>query len=625
MAEDSELWDIILDGPFVPMMEVKDGEKTITVPKPKQKYDDADRKKIEKGFKGKTLMVCGIGPDEYNRVSACESAKEIWDCLLTTHEETEQVKESKIDMLTSRYENFKMKEGETIHDMFTKLSSITNELRSLGEPISMTKQVRKVLRILPKSWESKVDAITEAKDFKVLTMDALIGNLKTHEMNRNHDLSKREAKKDKSLMLKYKSDEDSSDDDDMTYLISRFQKIVRKNKMHKRGTNGTRNAAQGDTCYKCGKSRHFIRECPLLKNENKEHQKHRGDKENRRDLVPGNRDRKAAADMVVKRALAAWGDSSSDSEDPDEPKDVSMVAVHEEETVFNEMFALMAHTENEEENNQVTLFDMKNDLDKYSLKKLRTLAKVMLDSVIELTSERDTMNAELEILTENKGQFEDTMSRMVSLELKNSELKNQLCQITEEAENLNGKPNSLQAEIQEKLKNSEKNLSLSLEKNNKFEQDVVKLKKELENSLKWTKSSKLLSNVTNQSNFNKKGLGSLNISPPYNPHSKYVFVSDNLLCLHCGKNGHLKNECVSWRNSCERHSKYAQKQNVPNERPGLTEPVSTHKFSKKKSVPAPRSFVRKIQSLPYWTKYNLITPLSAYWELKLKWVPKLNK
>ena len=111
MAEDSELWDIVLDGPFVPMMEEKDGEKTITVPKTRQKYNDADRKKIEKGFKAKTLQVCGIGPDEYNRVSACESAKETWDCLKTAHEGTEQVKESKIDMLTSRYENFKMKEG----------------------------------------------------------------------------------------------------------------------------------------------------------------------------------------------------------------------------------------------------------------------------------------------------------------------------------------------------------------------------------------------------------------------------------------------------------------------------------------------------------------------------------
>ena len=128
MAEDNELWDIVLDEPFIPMMEEKDGDKTNLVPKPRQKYDEADIKKIEKGYKAKTLLVCGIGPDEFNRVSACESSKEIWDCLKTAHEGTEQDKESKIDMLTSRYENFKMKEGETIHDMFTILSSITNEL-----------------------------------------------------------------------------------------------------------------------------------------------------------------------------------------------------------------------------------------------------------------------------------------------------------------------------------------------------------------------------------------------------------------------------------------------------------------------------------------------------------------
>ena len=145
MDEDSELWDIVLDGPFIPMIEEKDGEKTRLVPKPRQKYDEADKKKIEKGYKANTLLVCGIEPDEFNRASACESAKEIWDFLKTTHEGTEQVKESKIDMLTSLYENFKMKEAETIHEMFTKLSSITNELKSLREHISMSKQVRKVV------------------------------------------------------------------------------------------------------------------------------------------------------------------------------------------------------------------------------------------------------------------------------------------------------------------------------------------------------------------------------------------------------------------------------------------------------------------------------------------------
>ena len=69
MDEDNALWDIVLDGPFIPMMEEKDGEKTNLVPKPRQKYDEADRKKIEKVYKAKTLLVCWIGPDEFNRVS----------------------------------------------------------------------------------------------------------------------------------------------------------------------------------------------------------------------------------------------------------------------------------------------------------------------------------------------------------------------------------------------------------------------------------------------------------------------------------------------------------------------------------------------------------------------------
>ena len=83
-------------------------------------------------------------------------------------------------------------------------------------------------------------------------------------MNRNHDQSNKEVQKDKSLILKYKSEEDSIDDD-TTYLINRFQKIVRKNKGFKKGANVPRTVTQNDTCYKCGMSGHLIKDCPLLK------------------------------------------------------------------------------------------------------------------------------------------------------------------------------------------------------------------------------------------------------------------------------------------------------------------------------------------------------------------------
>ncbi|KAH0689139.1 hypothetical protein KY289_016497 [Solanum tuberosum] len=183
-AEDSELWDIILDGPYVPIKEVKDGELTTTVVKTRKDYNEAYRKKIEKNYKAKKILVCGIEADEYNRISACETAKEIWDCLQTAHEGTQRVKESKVDMLTTQYENFSMKEGESIFEMNSRFTSITNELRGLGEPIPVRKQIRKILKVLPKSWESKVDAITEAKDLTTLSMDELIGNLQTYEMNK---------------------------------------------------------------------------------------------------------------------------------------------------------------------------------------------------------------------------------------------------------------------------------------------------------------------------------------------------------------------------------------------------------------------------------------------------------
>ncbi|XP_075099004.1 uncharacterized protein LOC142175897 [Nicotiana tabacum] len=115
--EDSELWDVICDGPYAPTKKV--GDPHVTMSKNRKEYNDADRKVVEKNFHAKKILVCGMGHDEYNRISSCQSAKEIWEVLQTTHEGTTQVKQSKIDMLTIEYELFRMKDDEYIQDMHT--------------------------------------------------------------------------------------------------------------------------------------------------------------------------------------------------------------------------------------------------------------------------------------------------------------------------------------------------------------------------------------------------------------------------------------------------------------------------------------------------------------------------
>ncbi|XP_070008130.1 uncharacterized protein [Nicotiana sylvestris] len=161
MAEDFELWDVICDGPYVPTKVLE--ELPFLMSKTSKEYTDADRKTVEQNFHAKNILVCGIGPEEYNKISACDTAKEIWEALQIAHEGTTQVKQSKIDMLTTEYELFRMKDDESIQDMYTRFTSIINELHSLGETIPRNKLVRKILSILPNPWESKVNAITESK------------------------------------------------------------------------------------------------------------------------------------------------------------------------------------------------------------------------------------------------------------------------------------------------------------------------------------------------------------------------------------------------------------------------------------------------------------------------------
>ncbi|XP_070035424.1 uncharacterized protein [Nicotiana tomentosiformis] len=135
--------------------------------------------------KPKKWLVCGLGPDEYSRIQSCTTAKEIWDTLQVAHEGTAQVKWSRGTLLYSQYENFSMNEGETIQEMYTRFTTLTNELKSLGRTLLEEDKVEKILtRVLPVSWERKITAIQESKNITTLRLDELIENLTTYELRR---------------------------------------------------------------------------------------------------------------------------------------------------------------------------------------------------------------------------------------------------------------------------------------------------------------------------------------------------------------------------------------------------------------------------------------------------------
>ena len=85
-------------------------------------------------------LFCALNKEEFNHMSTATSANQISHTLQVTHEGTNKVKESKISVLVHRFELFKMKDNETISEMVTRLTDITNSLASLGKEYTQVKK-----------------------------------------------------------------------------------------------------------------------------------------------------------------------------------------------------------------------------------------------------------------------------------------------------------------------------------------------------------------------------------------------------------------------------------------------------------------------------------------------------
>ena len=181
-------------------------------------------------FKSRALnaLFSAVTNEEF-KISFIEFAKEAWTILQTTYEGTKAVKDSKLQRLTTSFEEIKMKEDESFDDFYAKLKDIVNSTFNLGETIPEPKIVRKVLRSLLKRFHSKITVIEESKDVDKILLTELVGNLQTYKLGltRIGKLSK-----GKSMALKAKSSDTdvSSDDKDSkmkSYITRQFKKFMK--------------------------------------------------------------------------------------------------------------------------------------------------------------------------------------------------------------------------------------------------------------------------------------------------------------------------------------------------------------------------------------------------------------
>ncbi|KAH9770099.1 Integrase catalytic domain-containing protein [Citrus sinensis] len=297
-ALDYEIWEVVCDGPFIPMFKDEVGDD---IPKPSSQWSELEKRKMSLNSKAMNALFCALDKKEFHRVSNCESAQEIWNKLEVVYEGTNQVKESKISRHTRQYELFQMEQNENVYSMYTRFTDIVNTLSALGKTFSNSEKVKKINRSLPKEWRPKRTAIEEAKDLNTLPLDDLIGSLISYEEDLAAEKGHEEKKKSIALKAsKYESDGESEpDDEELAMLARRFRKFFKKTGELRnfRNLKNHREKKEAITCYECKKPGHIRSECPLI---NK---------------------------LKKKAIVATWDDSEEESSDEEGSQQVSNLAL----------------------------------------------------------------------------------------------------------------------------------------------------------------------------------------------------------------------------------------------------------------------------------------------------------
>ena len=185
--------------------------------KPKEALADWDDAKIKvANFNSRALnaLFSVVMNEEFKKTSSTETAKEAWTIPQTTYEGTKTIKDSKIQRLTTSFEEIKMEKDESFDEFYAKLKDIVNSAFNLGETIPKPKIVRKLLKSLSERFHVKIAAIKESKDIDKIPLIELVGNLQTYELGltriRKSSMSKSMALKAKSSDIdEFFDDEDS--------------------------------------------------------------------------------------------------------------------------------------------------------------------------------------------------------------------------------------------------------------------------------------------------------------------------------------------------------------------------------------------------------------------------------
>jgi hypothetical protein len=277
---------------------------------------------IHKNAQATTVLLASLCRDEYNKVSGLDNTKQIWDTLKISHEGNNATMITKMELVEGELGRFAMIRGEEPTQTYNRLKILVNKIRSY-ESTRWTDHdvVRLMLRSFTVIDPHLINLIRENPRYTKMTPEEILGKFVSGRMMVKEARYVDDAQngplpvyEPQPIALKATSSKETLpskvaqveaaglNEDEMALIIKRFKTALkgRKEYPNKNKTKGKR------SCFKCGKTGHFIAQCP--NNENDQAQERHGKKEKKKNY------KKAKGETHLEKE---WDSdcSSSDSDD----------------------------------------------------------------------------------------------------------------------------------------------------------------------------------------------------------------------------------------------------------------------------------------------------------------------
>ena len=143
----------------------------------------------------------------FEQIKNIEMAHEAWKKLEESFEGTQAVKGAKAYILKEKFASFKMKEDESVPEMFHRLQVLVNDLKALGEEVKDKDFSHKFLRCLPSRFETLVTILVRS-GLDTMTPNQVLGDIMTDDTYRDDDekeekREKKDEKKDDKKSVAY--------------------------------------------------------------------------------------------------------------------------------------------------------------------------------------------------------------------------------------------------------------------------------------------------------------------------------------------------------------------------------------------------------------------------------------